>query len=238
MTQEAADDRDAVSDGSKHRARRKPSFLREVAIVLVSALLLSWLIKTFVVQAFYIPSESMEDTLIVDDRVMVSRSVPDLFDVNRGDIVVFKDPGGWLGPGYAPEKGPVADVLTWIGLLPQDSGEHLIKRVIGTPGDHVTCCDDSGRVEVNGVGIDETYIRPGSEPSEIEFDATVPDGMLFVMGDNRQHSADSRYNTGNPGGGFVPMDNVVGSAFVLVWPFDRFTLLRNPGDVFADVPAP
>nr|WP_233565757.1 signal peptidase I [Cellulomonas sp. PhB143] len=217
--------------------------MREVAIVLVSALLLSWLIKTFLVQAFYIPSESMEDTLKVNDRVMVSRMVPDVFDVHRGDVVVFQDPGGWLGPQYTEtDRGAlgngVHDVLTWVGLVPQDSEDHLVKRVIGTPGDHVTCCDAQGRVQVNGQSIDETYVKPGSVPSEIPFDVTVPDDMLFVMGDNRQHSADSRYNTGKPGGGFVPMDDVTGTAFLRVWPLDRFAFLRNPGDVFADVPAP
>ncbi|SKC78688.1 signal peptidase I [Krasilnikoviella flava] len=217
--------------------------LRETAIIVVSALVLSWLIKTFLVQAFYIPSGSMEDTLEIGDRVMVSRMVPDVFDVHRGDIVVFKDPGGWLPPYEPPERTPagqaVTNVLTFVGLLPQETGDHLIKRVIGTPGDHVTCCDDQGRVSVNGQPIDEeTYIKPGSVPSQDPFDTVVPEDMLFVMGDNRQNSQDSRYNTGKPGGGFVPTQNVVGSAFATVWPLGDATLLRNPGDVFAGVPEP
>lgn len=223
--------------------RRGLGVLRETAIIVVSALVLSWLIKTFLVQAFYIPSGSMEDTLEIGDRVMVSRMVPDVFDVHRGDIVVFKDPGGWLPPYEPPERTPVGqavtNVLTFVGLLPQETGDHLIKRVIGTPGDHVTCCDDQGRVSVNGEPIDEeSYIKPGSVPSQDPFDKTVPEGMLFVMGDNRQNSADSRYNEGKPGGGFVPMSNVVGSAFATVWPLGDATLLRNPGDVFAKVPEP
>lgn len=221
---------------------RKPSLLREAAIVLASALVLSLLIKTFLVQAFYIPSGSMEDTLTEGDRVMVSRLVPGPFDLHRGDIVVFKDPGGWLTPAdtstqNAFQRGATA-VLTFIGLLPQDSGEHLIKRVIGMPGDNVVCCDANGLITINGQAIEETYIKPGSIPSQTPFDVTVPEDMLFVMGDNRQRSLDSRYNTAKPGGGFVPMDNVVGTAFVVVWPFSNAGLLRNPGDVFAEVPAP
>lgn len=222
--------------------RRGLGVLRETAIIVISALVLSWLIKTFLVQAFYIPSGSMEDTLEIGDRVMVSRMVPDAFDVHRGDIVVFKDPGGWLPPYEPPQRTPVGqavtNVLTFVGLLPQETGDHLIKRVIGTPGDHVTCCDDQGHVSVNGEAIDETYIKPGSVPSQDPFDTTVPEGMLFVMGDNRQNSQDSRYNTGKPGGGFVPMNNVVGSAFATVWPLGDASFLRNPGDVFAKVPEP
>lgn len=219
------------------------SLLRETAIIVVSALVLSWLIKTFLVQAFYIPSSSMEDTLQVGDRVMVSRLVPDAMDVHRGDVVVFKDPGGWLPPYQAPDRGPVGnavrDAATFVGLLPQDTGEHLIKRVVGTPGDTVECCDAEGRVSVNGVAIDESeYTAPGVEPSGTEFEAVVPEEMLFVMGDNRPNSQDSRYNTGKPGGGFVPLDNVVGTAFVVVWPFGDARLLRNPGDVFSEVPQP
>lgn len=219
---------------------RKPSLLRETAIIVVSALVLSLLIKTFLVQAFFIPSASMEDTLVEGDRVMVSRLVPGAFDVHRGDVVVFKDPGGWLPPAPPQEESAFAEAaraaLTFVGLLPQDTGEHLIKRVVGVPGDHVVCCDAEGRVSVNGEPVDETYIKPGSVPSQDPFDRTVPDDMLFVMGDNRQNSQDSRYNTGKPGGGYVPLDNVVGTAFVKVWPLSHAELLRNPGDVFADVP--
>ena len=225
---------------ARERPARKSSLLRETAIIVVSALVLSLLIKTFLVQAFFIPSASMEDTLEIGDRVMVSRLVPGAFDVHRGDVVVFKDPGGWLPPAAEQDDGALGEAvraaLTFVGLLPQDTGEHLIKRVVGVPGDHVVCCDTEGRVSVNGEPIDETYIKPGSVPSQDEFDRTVPDDMLFVMGDNRQNSADSRYNTGKPGGGFVPMSNVVGTAFVKVWPLSHLGLLRNPGDVFARVP--
>jgi signal peptidase I len=216
--------------------------LRETAIIIGCALVVSWLIKTFLVQAFYIPSESMRDTLEVGDRVMVSRMVPRVFDVHRGDIVVFLDPGDWLEPHEQPDRGPLGNAattaLTMVGLLPADTGEHLIKRTIGVPGDHVTCCDADGLIEVNGVALHEPYIRPGSVPSQVPFDEVVPEGMLFVMGDNRQNSADSRFNTTKPYGGFVPISNVVGTAFATVWPFGHLEIHRNPGSVFAVVPEP
>ncbi|KRC43088.1 S26 family signal peptidase [Oerskovia sp. Root22] len=224
------------------RTRRRWSFAREVGVIVVAALVISFLIKTFVVQPFVIPSESMENTLIKDDRVLASRFVPRFLDIHRGDVVVFKDPGGWLASQPQQESTGLVKAgetfLTFIGIRPVDAGEHLIKRVIGLPGDHVTCCDAQGRVSVNGVAIDETYIKPGSIPSEIEFDVVVPEGSLFVLGDNRQNSGDSRYNTDKPGNGFVPIDNVVGTAVAKVWPLDRASLMRNPGSVFEDVPEP
>lgn len=214
--------------------------MREFAIILVSALVLSWAVKSFLLQPFFIPSQSMEDTLIENDRVLVSKLTPGPFELNRGDVVVFKDPGGWLGESAKPELNAVQQVvnpiLTFVGLLPQDSGDHLIKRVIGVGGDHVVCCSTKGLVSVNGEPILETsYIKPGSQASQVEFDKVVPEGFLWVMGDNRQNSHDSRFTGGNPGGGFVPESNVVGVAFVKVWPLDRFALMRNPGDVFARV---
>jgi len=218
------------------------SWLRETVIILVGALILSFLIKTFLVQAFFIPSASMEDTLIKGDRVLVTKLAPGPFDLHRGDIVVFKDPGGWLPATPVVEQSALGKffttALTDIGLLPQDSGEHLIKRIIGLPGDHVTCCDAAGRVTVNGVGIDEPQLKPGSLPSETPFDVTVPPASLWVMGDNRQNSRDSRGHLGDPGGGSIPEDNVVGVAFARVWPADRMALLRNPDAIFAKVPDP
>ena len=233
-----------VGEQTTHRAQRSPaaSFLREVVTILVSALVLSLLVKTFLVQAFFIPSSSMHDTLIEDDRVLVSKLTPGVYDIRRGDIVVFKDPGGWLeeqvvvDPG--PVRGAVNEALTFIGLLPQDAGEHLIKRVIGLPGDRVASAGPGEPVTVNGVPLDEPYLAAGAEPSEKQFDVVVPADSLWVMGDNRQHSADSRYNMGKPGGGFLPIDNVVGMAFVTVWPLDRATILHNPTETFADVPEP
>jgi signal peptidase I len=209
-------------------------------IIVVSALVLSMLIKTFLVQSFYIPSGSMEDTLEIGDRVLVSKLAPGPLDLHRGDVVVFKDPGGWLSPTAVVERtgwrGVVADTLTFVGLMPQDSGEHLIKRVIGLAGDTVACCDAQGRLTVNGIPLDEPYLAPGAEPSEMEFSVVVPEGRLWVMGDNRQNSQDSRYKQGDPGGGAIPRANVVGVAFVTLWPIDRWTVLHNPGATFAEVP--
>ncbi|MCR6706117.1 MULTISPECIES: signal peptidase I [Cellulomonas] len=216
------------------------SILRETAIILVSALVLSWLIKTFLVQAFFIPSSSMHDTLVEDDRIMVSKLTPGPFDLERGDIVVFKDPGGWL-EGQKPVeatgwRGAMNDVFTFVGLYPQDAGEHLVKRVIGLPGDRVACAGPGEPVTVNGVALDEPYLAAGAIPSQMDFDITVPPNSLWVMGDNRQSSSDSRLHRGDPGGGSIPIGNVVGKAFVLVWPLDRATVLHNPGATFEDVP--
>jgi signal peptidase I len=202
------------------RSTRGPwaTVLRETAIVLVAAVVLSCVVQTFLAQAFLIPSASMHGALVEGDRVLVSKLAPGPFDVHRGDVVVFADPGGWLVPG---------------------EGDHLIKRVIGLPGDRVASTGDGAPLTVNGVGVDETaYLAPGSSPSEIAFDQVVPAGSLWVMGDNRQHSRDSRWHLGDPGGGFLPMDHVVGTAFLTVWPLDRLHPLRNPGEVFADVPPP
>jgi signal peptidase I len=216
------------------------ALLKETVVILASALVLSLIIKTFLFQAFYIPSASMRETLVQGDRVLVTKLAPGPLDVHRGDVVVFKDPGGWLPPVVPAEQSALRDrvtsVLTYVGLLPQDSGEHLIKRVIGVPGDHIASDGAGGPVTVNGVEITEPYLRDSALPSEVEFDVVVPDGSLWVMGDNRQNSQDSRYHLGDPGGGAVPVVNVVGVAFVTVWPADRMSLLRNPGATFAAVP--
>lgn len=208
--------------------------VREVALVLIIAMGLSLIIKTFLVQAFYIPSASMEDTLGIGDRILVNKLSPGPLDLRRGDIVVFKDPGGWLAPPVPPQDGPLQSAarsaLTFVGLLPSDSGEHLIKRVIGLPGDTVARGAD-GRLTVNGTPIDETYLHPGDEPSMEEFTVTVPAGRLWVMGDHRSVSQDSRFHR-DIADGTVPIDNVVGEAFVVVWPLNRLHLLPNPEAVF------
>ncbi len=208
--------------------------------MLVSALVLSLLVKTFLVQAFWIPSESMEDTLLVHDRILVSKLAPGPLQIHRGDVVVFKDPGGWLGgvdvePPATGATRVVNDVLTFIGLRPVDAGQHLVKRVIGLPGDHLVCLGASSPVTVNGVAIDEPYLAPGADPCGMSFDVTVPADSLWVMGDNRDDSRDSRYHQDQPGLGAVPVANVVGVAFATVWPADRWKVLRNPGATFAQV---
>jgi signal peptidase I len=213
------------------------TFLREVVIVLVSALVISLVLKTFLIQPFYIPSQSMETTLDIGDRIVVNKLAPGPFELERGDVVVFLDPGGWLNAADKPELNPVQKVLTFIGLLPENAGEHLVKRIIGTPGDHVVCCDAAGMITVNGVPVDEPYVIDGASPSDRPFDVVVPEGNLWVMGDNRPESADSRFNTA-VNGGFVPIDNVVGRVFVVIWPLDHLTYLQRPDSTFEDVPEP
>ncbi len=235
--------------GPTDREARTPgqhlvAMAREFVIVSVIALALSFLVKTFLIQAFFIPSESMEDTLVEGDRVIVSKFTPDLVDLHRGDIVVFADPGGWLS-GTAPrDDGAVLTALrrglTFVGLLPDTAEGHLIKRVIGLPGDRVACCDAQNKVTVNGTPIAEPYIKPGEQPSALTFEVTVPAGRVWVMGDNRGHSSDSRLHdpSGDGSDGSVPIDLIVGRAFVTVWPLPRIALLPNYHDTFAHVPNP
>ncbi len=235
-----------MTDATPTRRPRMRSFLfflRDVLVIFGIAILVSFLVKTFLVRSFFIPSASMEQTLMIDDRVIVNELVPKAVAVDHGDIVVFKDPGGWL-----PARPPVEVtgiqagtewVLSLFGLASPDSNDHLIKRVIGLPGDTVQCCSADGKIMVNGVAITEPYITiPAGESraSAIDFNVTVPEGSLFVMGDTRYNSTDSRYNTDTPGGGCVGLDNVVGRAFVLSWPMSHWGWLSNYPEVFADVP--
>ncbi|WP_228497132.1 signal peptidase I [Pseudoclavibacter sp. VKM Ac-2888] len=218
------------------------SFARDLVIVAVLAIVMSMLIKTFLLRPFYIPSASMNDTLVVEDRVLVNLLVPDMIGIERGDIVVFEDPGGWL-PVVAPtektaSQAAVDGALEFVGLKPEETSNHLIKRVIGLPGDTVSCCNEYGQVLINGLPIGEPYLllQDGQAASGLPFDVTVPEGHLWVMGDNRYNSEDSRYHQDEPGGGFVPVDDVVGKAFLLNWPLDRFTFLGNYPEVFDRVP--
>lgn len=206
--------------------------LRELPVLIFVALALALLIKTFLVQAFFIPSDSMENTLLTGDRVLVNKFASHFGEVKRGQVVVFRDPGGWLGNEPVQRStNPVArglkDVFVFVGLLPSDNEKDLIKRVIGVPGDKVACCT-GGKVTVNGVPLDEPYIYPGDKPSDRTFSITVPPNRLWVMGDHRSLSADSRVHMSEPGGGTIPSDNVVGRAFVLVWPLGRWTTLPVP----------
>lgn len=230
----------AESSDESANGGRKGGLLREALIVLVTALVLSVLIKTFLVQAFFIPSSSMEDTLAIGDRIMVNKVAASKGDIERGDIVVFVDPGGWLPPqgeDTRPKWQQVAnDVLTFTGLLPQNAGHHLVKRVIGVGGDTVTCCSNDGRITVNGEPITEGYIKPGTQPSATEFEVTVPEGHLWVMGDNRSNSEDSRAHVGSETGGFVPLENVEGPTFLVLWPLDSLGIVSNPEETFASVP--
>ncbi|WP_454294381.1 signal peptidase I [Salana multivorans] len=238
---EAAEAESTEAEAAPRKKRsRGMSALRETVIVLGTALLISLVIKTFLVQSFSIPSELMEPTLLIGDRVLVSRLVPGPLDLHRGDVVVFVDPGDWLreSDNMNPVQKALVTAGEWVGLLPANTGSHLIKRVVGMPGDHVVCCNAEGKITVNDVPIDEPYVMPGSAPSDESFDVVVPEDKLWVLGDNRSASGDSRAHMGSPGGGFVSMDGVVGVAQVRMWPLDRLGILRNPGATFEDVPDP
>ncbi|MDQ1600658.1 MAG: signal peptidase, partial [Actinomycetota bacterium] len=233
-TQPSADPAPSARPAAVRTRRAKPkhkSFLRELPGIVITALVISVLIKTFLVQAFYIPSGSMENTLLVNDRVLVNKLADKPDEIHRGDVIVFRDPGGWLnGPQTASRGGLlglVRDGLVFVGLAPAAGEEDLIKRVIGVGGDKVVGTT-TGKVTVNGVPLDEPYLFPGDKPSEEAFSVTVPAGELWVMGDHRSVSEDSRFHTKQPGKGFVPVDDVIGRAFTIVWPLDRARLLHTP----------
>ncbi|WP_249777072.1 signal peptidase I [Arthrobacter sp. C9C5] len=227
---------------AKAREGRNPVllWLKEIATVVVIAVVLSFLIKTFLFRAFYIPSESMMNTLDVNDRIFVNLLVPEPMALQHGDVVVFRDTKGWLVPSAVKPAGPltgVQDALTFVGLLPDNSEQHLVKRVIGLPGDHVVCCDGSGRLTVNGAPLDEKYVNKAEVPQVRDFDVVVPAGKVWVMGDNRNHSADSRAHI-ESNGGFIDVADIEGKAAVIAWPLNRITSLDNYPDVFRGVPAP
>lgn len=219
-------------------AKRSPGWnaVREVLIVMALAVVIAFVVKTFLVRGYYIPSGSMEQTLELDDRIFVNVIGAKTGHIDRGDIVVFDDTQGWLPEAPETRTGPVREGLEFVGLLPDSSQQALVKRVIGVGGDHVTCCDASGKVSVNGQPLDEPYIYPGAAPSDFAFDVTVPEGKVFVMGDHRNASADSRFHI-ETGTQFVSEDDIVGTAFVIAWPLDRFQFLHNPEQTFQDVPA-
>ena len=245
----AGQDRAPASPGAgKHSAapRTEPSapspvfvWLKEIATVVVIAVVLSFLIKTFLFRAFYIPSESMVSTLDVNDRIFVNLLVPEPFALSHGDVVVFRDTQGWLSAAPEKTQGPftwVQDGLTFVGLLPDNSEQHLVKRVIGLPGDHVICCDAGGKLTINGSPLDEGYVNGAEVPQIRNFDVVVPEGKVWVMGDNRNHSADSRAHM-DANGGFVNLADIEGKAAVIAWPLNRLTILDNYPDVFKNVSA-
>ncbi len=206
--------------------------IRETAIIVVSALVLSAVVRAFLVQAFYVPSGSMEDTLLPSDRIIASKITTRFSGVQRGEIVVFQDPSDWL-PDPIEEPGGLRSALTFIGLLPSNTGQDLVKRVIGTGGDNVACCDTDGRILLNGTPLDEPYIKGRTD--QVQFDIVVPPDSIFVMGDNRGDSRDSRYHLEERSGS-VPVGNVVGRVVAVVWPFDRLSGESIPS-TFDSVPA-
>lgn len=220
---------------------KKPvlSWLREIATVIVIALVLSLLIKTFLARAFFITSTSMVTTLEVNDRIFVNLLVPESFDLTRGDVVVFRDTKGWL-PEVTKDQGPgqaIQNALTFVGLLPDTTEQHLIKRIIGLPGDRVMCCGTQGKLTINGTVLDETYINPADVPNIQSFDVVVPEGKVWVLGDNRNNSADSRAHV-NDNGGFVDITDIEGKATIIAWPLNRITILDNHPTVFENIPHP
>jgi signal peptidase I len=213
--------------GPRHIA----GFWREALLVIVVTVLLTAGVKSFVVETFRIPSGSMENTLRIGDRVLVNKFVYRIRGIGRGDVVVFSGAGSW-GPTPSPQKaGSISaayrDALQALGL--ETDGTDYVKRVIGLPGDHVVCCTEQGRITVNGVALREgSYLYPGEAPSAEFFNITVPPGRLWVMGDHRGESSDSRYHSGDPGGGTVPESAVVGRVFVVIWPPSQVRSLPIP----------
>ena len=217
------------------RLPKKGSLLREIPIIIISALVVSVIIKTFFLHFFFIPSGSMENTLQVGDRIAVNKFANFFSDIKRGEVVVFRDPAKWLGdPMPSTASAPVRAIQTGletVGILPDPAKQYLIKRVIGVGGDTVICCDAKGRLTVDGVSVNEPYVYAGNAPSDSKFTVTVPQGYIWVMGDHRGASADSRFHTDDIHKGMVPLKDVVGRAEFVVWPFKNLQFLSVGHDL-------
>jgi signal peptidase I len=214
-----------VQTKSATKPKGKNSFWRELPILLGAAIVVAILVRTFVLQTYFVPSPSMEHTLNINDRVLVNKLAYDFRDPHRGEVIVFTSPVPW-------RQAPNETVF--------------VKRVIGTPGDHVVCCNTQGELSINGVALSEPYIihDAGKADAPESFDIVVPAGRLWVMGDNRYDSADSlenyiNYNQTNHNisEATIPINSVIGRAFVLFWPVGRATWLSVPS-TFSDIPAP
>jgi len=217
------------------RRPKKGSLLRELPIIIVSALVVAIIVKTFFIHFFYIPSGSMENTLQVGDRIAVNKLGSYFGEAKRGEVVVFRDPAGWLGtPSESDDSKIIQTIksgLVTVGVLPDPAKQYLIKRVIGVGGDTVTCCDKKGFLTVNGVSVSEPYIFTGDKPSDTDFKVTVPKGFVWVMGDHRGASADSRFHTDDIHKGMVPLSSIVGRATVVVWPLNNLNFLSTGSEL-------
>lgn len=236
----SGEDRSDTQHGSErtHRRQRMPLWL-DTLVTMAVALIIAVLVKTFLIQPFYIPSASMNPTLLTDDKILVSKLSPGVFDLQRGDVIVFEDPDDWI-PGDATENPTprvrVMMVLSMVGLAPDPSQDHLVKRLIGTSGDHIVCKEKGGALEVNGTALEEPYINPQAPACQVAFDVTVPEGKVWVMGDNRYASADSAYHENQGDGGFVDESDITGRAEVIFWPASSWDRLNDGRDAFVDVP--
>ncbi|MBZ4016151.1 signal peptidase I [Streptomyces purpurogeneiscleroticus] len=233
----AAESGESREEGCEEAAAR-PLLRRGPVLLVLACLAFVGLLSAFVVQPFLIPSSSMENTLQIGDRVLVNKLAYRFGgEPRRGDAVVFDGTGSFVQE--APAGNPVTELLRGagaaVGLAPAAETDY-IKRVIGVGGDRVTCCDKRGRIKVNGEPVDEPYLHPGDSPSDVPFDVVVPEGKLWVMGDHRARSSDSRDHLGDPGGGTVPLDKVIGRADWIGWPVGRWTSLERP-HAFNGIPA-
>jgi signal peptidase I len=211
----------------KDKSKKRPSLGRELLTVVGTALVLSILVRTFLIQAFYVPSASMENTLQENDRIIVSKISTRFTGIDRSNVIVFHDPGGWLGEGFPnPYDTPVGRVLQAVGIVPSNSGNDLVKRVIGVANDQVECCDASGRVTVNGVAISDSYIKEGITSDQVTFSVLVPEGNVFVMGDNRGNSEARRLHL-DKRNGMVQVEEIIGRVAMRIWPVSRIGGIEN-----------
>jgi signal peptidase I len=242
---DAGDSADADSGAESKQRPRWVGWLVEALIIVLGAMVLTSVLRLFVYQTFNVPTGSMEHTIDTGDSIIAVK----LIDFERGDVVVFEDPGDWLRGAKPEEPTGVRKALEWVGLLPSTATRHLVKRVIGMPGDHVVCCDASGRITVNGVAlVEDEYLFATNgvavAPSDMRFDVIVPKDRIFVMGDHRNESADSRYHLcevtdGQPPGmaAFVPIENITGTVVAVSGPWSRMGRIRIP-ETFENVPSP